>query len=461
MIVTPDEMAAIDRAAPVDVDTLIRRAGTAVALRARALLGGTYGRTVNVLAGKGNNGRDALVAADWLERHGVRVRRFHAADLPAALPPADLVVDGAYGTGFRGRWNPPQVGATPVLAVDVPSGVDALTGAVDGPVLRAQATVTFAALKPGMLFEPGRRFAGDVTVADIGLDVSRGRAWLVGPEDLRRWLRPRPATAHKWSSAVRIVAGSPGMTGAAALCSASAARAGAGMIVLSSPATVATPPAEVVVRRVPDEGWAGPVLDDLGRFRSLVVGPGLGRDSRTVAEARHLIARCPLPVVVDGDGLFAVGWGSAGPEALLAERSAPTVLTPHDGEFETLTGHKPGLDRIEAARRLSASTRSVVLLKGPTTVVADLDGRCAVVANGDARLATAGTGDVLSGLIGAFLAAGMRPAAAAAAGAWVHAEAARLAPATGMIASDLVAHIGAVLDSVTAPSEPPTRPRRR
>ena len=172
-IVTPDEMAAIDKAAPEPVEVLIERAGEAVARLAREMLGGTYGRTVNVIAGKGNNGNDGRTAAAALARRGVRVRRFDAADCPSTLPPADLVIDAAYGTGFRGEWRAPRVGAAPVLAVDVPSGVDGLTGAAGRGVLAADRTITFAALKPGLLLGAGRHLAGDVEVVDIGLDTRR------------------------------------------------------------------------------------------------------------------------------------------------------------------------------------------------------------------------------------------------------------------------------------------------
>jgi len=178
-IVTPEEMAAIDKAAPEPVEVLIERAGAAVARLAREMLGGTYGRTVNLIAGKGNNGNDGRTAARFLAERGVRVRTFDAADCPPELPPADLVIDAAYGTGFRGEWRAPRAGAAPVLAVDIPSGVDGRTGEAGRGVLVADRTVTFAALKQGLLLGAGRNLAGDVEVVDIGLDTSRARAHLV------------------------------------------------------------------------------------------------------------------------------------------------------------------------------------------------------------------------------------------------------------------------------------------
>jgi NAD(P)H-hydrate epimerase len=437
-IVTPEEMAAIDKAAAEPVDVLIERAGGAVARLAREMLGGTYGRTVNVIAGKGNNGNDGRTAAEALARRGVRIRLFDAADCPSQLPPADLVIDAAYGTGFRGEWRAPRVGAAPVLAVDVPSGVDGLTGEAGRGVLAADRTITFAALKPGLLLGAGRNLAGDVEVVDIGLDTRRARANLVEQEDVARWWRPRPPTAHKWSRAVRVVAGSPGMTGAAHLASAAAMRAGSGMVSLSTPGTEGTAPPEVVRKRLPAFDWSASVLDDLQRHHALVVGPGLGREAYTVAAARAVIERSTVPTVVDGDGLFALAWDADGALALMQRRTSPTVLTPHDGEFGLLAGHRPRPDRLLDARRLAADLRAVVLLKGPVTVVAAPGGDVLVVANGDARLATAGTGDVLSGIVGALLATGLDPFRAAAVGAWLHAEAGRSRPAAGLVAGDLV-----------------------
>ncbi len=447
-IVTPEEMAAIDAAAPEPVEVLVQRAGAAVARMARQMLGGTYGRVVNVVIGKGNNGADGRVAADDLEARGVKVRRFDAADCPARLPDADLVVDAAYGTGFHGAWRAPRVGSAPVLAVDIPSGVGGLTGEAGRGVLPADRTVTFAALKPGLLFGAGRVLAGDVEVVDIGLDTSRARAHLVESDDVARWWRPRPPTAHKWTRAVRVIAGGPGMTGAAHLASGAALRAGSGMVSLSSPGVDPSAPPEVVRRRLPAFDWSGAVLEDLHRFHALVVGPGLGREEYTVTAVRATVAAAPVPVVIDGDGLFALAWDPDGAGPLLQRRQHPTVVTPHDGEFGLLAGHRPGADRILAARRLAADLGSVVLLKGPATVVADPEGDVRVVAAGDERLATAGTGDVLAGVLGALLATGMPALDAAASAAWIHAEASRRRPAVGLVAGDLVDALPEVLDSL-------------
>jgi NAD(P)H-hydrate epimerase len=445
-VLTPEEMRAVDAASPEPVEVLIARAGAAVAAAAVRMLGGTYGRVVHVIAGPGNNGADGRAAAAILAGRGVAVRVHPVEACPPVLPPADLVIDAAFGTGFRGEWRAPDVAGSPVLAVDIPSGLDGLTGLAAGRVLRARRTVTFAAAKPGLLVGDGPSCAGVIEVADIGLDVGLARVHLVGAADVAAWVPPRPIDAHKWETGVRVVAGSPGMTGAAWLVSGAAQRAGAGIVHLSSPGVDAPAPVEVVGRRIAGFDWAEAVLADLHRFRSLVVGPGLGREDHTVPSVVRLVAEAVVPTVVDGDGLFALAWNEDGAPTMLRRRSVPTVLTPHDGEYAVLTGVSPGPDRIHAARRLAVDTGATVLLKGPTTVVSDPSGRVLVVTEGDQRLATAGSGDVLAGIIGGLLAVGMEPARAAAAGAWLHGAAARSGPARGLVASDLLGLLPAVWD---------------
>jgi len=287
-----------------------------------------------------------------------------------------------------------------------------------------------------------------VSVADIGLDVSSATTHLVGAAAVGGWLPSPSAAAHKWQSAVWIVAGSPGMSGAAALCSGGAQRAGAGYVRLSTPGGEATDvPPEVVRVDLPPAGWAGRVLDGLDRFSALVVGNGLGTGDATAAALREVVAGARdrgVPTVVDADGLSALGRHAAdvvGPT---------TVLTPHDGEFARLAGGPPGDDRIAAARALAAETGAVVLLKGRATVVADPDGPVLVSTTGDERLATAGTGDVLAGVIGALLAQGLAPARAAAAGAFIHGRAGALGWPRGLVAGDLPAALPAALAEVSA-----------
>lgn len=452
-IVTPAEMGAIDAAAPEPVEVLIGRAGGAVARAAVDLLGGTYGRRVVVVAGKGNNGNDGREAARRLAARGVRCRVIDAAEAPPVLPAADLVIDAAYGTGFAGTYHAPRPAhpGTPVLAVDIPSGVDGLTGEASGQPLAADVTVTFAAYKPGLVLADGAALAGEVRVADIGLDVSGASAHVVDDAAVRSWLPARAVDAHKWRAAVRLIAGSPGMTGAAHLTAAAALRAGAGYVRLSTPGADTDPgaPTECVVTPLPGDGWAGAVLEEgLDRFRSLAVGPGLGRDAGAVQQIRRVLTGAGLATIVDGDGLTALGPSAA--EVLDGRHpdAGPVVLTPHDGEFATLTGAAPAADRLASVRDAAARTGAVVLLKGPTTLVAHPSGAVLAVTSGDARLATAGTGDVLTGVVAAFLAAGLPGPEAAAAAAHLHGRAGALAWPRGLVASDLVALLPVALSEL-------------
>jgi NAD(P)H-hydrate epimerase len=437
-IVTPEEMAAIDRAAPEPVEVLIGRAGSAVMRHAIRMMGGTYGRRVVVVAGKGNNGNDGRDAASRLRARGVRVEVIDAASAEGTrLPAADLVIDAAYGTGFRGDYHAPDPGGAAVLAVDIPSGVNGRTGEAGDGAVRADETVSFAALKPGLVLLPGRERAGRVHLVDIGLDVSRANAHLVQASDLVQWLPVRPLESHKWRSSLWIVAGSPGMTGAAALASRGAQRTGAGYVRLSSPGASSSDPTavpiEVVRTELPRSAWDSPVLDGLGRFKALVVGPGLGTEPVTIAAVRRVVQE-------------STALGSD----VVRYAHPLSVLTPHDREYERLAGHAPEPDRITAARNLAAATTATVLLKGSTTVVADGEGRVLVSMTGDARLATAGTGDVLSGVIGSLLAQGVHPLRAAAAGAWLHGMASTLGPRRGLVAGDVAQHLPTVLDGLEA-----------
>jgi ADP-dependent NAD(P)H-hydrate dehydratase / NAD(P)H-hydrate epimerase len=454
-VLTPEELRAVDAEAPETTEVLVERAGGAVARAAVDMLGGTYGRRVVVLAGPGNNGADGRVAARRLAARGVAVRVVESERPPEGLPACDLVIDAAYGTGFRGSWWGPDPGATPVLAVDVPSGVDGLTGVVPENTrpLPARRTVTFAALKPGLLLGEGRDLAGEVTVADIGLDVRRATAWVVTDDEVGSWLPERPSDSHKWQHAVWLVAGSPGMAGAAALSCGGALRAGAGYVRLSTPGgnpDTAAVPTEAVITPLPGEGWAGEVLDGLGRFSAGVVGPGLGRSKEAVEQVRRMVSRARVPLVVDGDAISALGADAAdhvGPD---------TVLTPHDGEYARMAGRPPRPDRVAEARELAGRLGCTVLLKGPTSVAAGPDGRALIATAGDARLATAGTGDVLTGVIAAFLAQGVPPLEAAAAGAHVHGLAGTLGWRRGLVAGDLVELVPGALELLARPGRAAT-----
>ena len=457
-IVTPEEMAAIDAAAPEPVEELIERAGSALARTALNMMGGGYGRRVTVLAGKGNNGADGRAAAQRLRRRGVRVAVIDAADAPDSLPPAHLAIDAAYGTGLRRAYSPPLPApaldnpdqAAPILAADIPSGVNGLTGEIVGEPWTADQTVTFGALKPGLVLHPGAQHCGLITVATIGLDTTGARTHLVTADDVSHWLPVRPVVAHKWKTACWVIAGSPGMTGAAHLSATAALRGGSGYVRLSTPGLDwdSAAPTEAVGFALPDGDWADAIdADELARFKSVLVGPGLGRHPNTVKAVRDLAARVQLPLVVDGDGLSALG-----PDApnLLAHRTAPTVLTPHDGEYRILTGETPDPDRFAAARSLAAATGALVLLKGPTTVVAHPGGDALAVTSGDARLATAGTGDVLAGLICGLLSTDAEPMHATAAAAWLHGRAATACPLAGTAASDLLSVLPQVWEAAVA-----------
>ena len=373
-----------------------------------------------------------------------------AADAPSSLGTAgeriDLVVDAAYGTGFKGTYDAPSVPeGTNVLAVDIPSGVDGDTGAVSGAALRADTTVTFAALKPGLLQGDGPALTGRVELADIGLDASRAHIWLVEDEDVRRLVPPRARDSYKWQSAVVVIAGSPGMVGAASFSAMAAYRSGAGMVRLAVPGASEEelPATEAVAVEIDRHGWAGQVLEVAKRCKAVVIGPGLGRDPDTATDVRSVVASSPVPVVVDADGLFALGKAEEVAEVVGARRgeAGPVVLTPHSGEFANIFGRPPGEDHIEEAQDASVATGCVFLLKGPTTVVAsagtDDQRRVRVVMSGGPNLATAGTGDVLSGAIGAFIARGAEPFEAAALAAHVHGRAASLGPTEGLVAGDL------------------------
>jgi NAD(P)H-hydrate epimerase len=279
------------------------------------------------------------------------------------LPRCDLVVDGAYGTGFRGSYDAPVVppGAA-VLAIDIPSGVDADTGEAPGDAVHADGTVTFAALKPALLQGAGARLSGTVEVADIGIGFPTPQCLLVEDADVSRVPR-RPRQGNKWTTAVGVAAGSAGMEGAAILCSRGAMAAGAGMLRLGSPGNpTAAWPTEAVRMRLRTEGWAGAFLEATAKCKAVVIGPGLGTGEAVAAEIRAVIAAVPVPLVIDADALTALG-DAAAARTLLDKRGAPSVLTPHDGEYARIAGVVPGEDRLAAARRLADATGSIVLLR--------------------------------------------------------------------------------------------------
>ena len=467
---------------------LMQRAAAGLASVCVSLLrqfpGGVYGARVVILAGSGDNGGDALYAGERLARRGAAVTaivagaRLHAggaAALRAAggrfvdvVPPrgpddtrpdltarydagrdarhaighADLILDGLLGIGGRGGLREPfatlaqlaanSAGST--VAVDLPSGIDADTGVVEGPAVRADVTVTFGAFKPGLLVDPGSGQAGVVELVDIGLgpyldpvpEASAPQA-----DDIADLL-PRPgAESDKYRRGVLgLLAGSDKYSGAALLSTGGAVAGGAGMVRL-----VTAPPAAAAVRLVHPEvvltelpGVTFP--DDVGRVQAWVAGPGMGTDEAAADRLARVLAT-NLPVLIDADGLTLLARHRE-----LLPRAAPTLLTPHAGELGRLLGADPAdvaARRLEHARRAAAQFGACVLLKGSTTVVApphDLD-PVLINTTGTSWLATAGTGDVLAGLAGALLAQGLAAPQAALCAAYLHGLAARLAAVGG------------------------------
>jgi hydroxyethylthiazole kinase-like uncharacterized protein yjeF len=443
---TPDQVRAAEAPllAATPPGTLMQRAAAGLATVCGRLLEGVYGRRVALLVGTGNNGGDALFAGARLAARGARVTavlldpdRAHPAGLAAlrraggrALPAGtdgagtligrvDLVLDGMLGIGGAGGLRPEAAalatasaeGAGITVAVDVPSGIDAATGAVDGTAFPAMHTVTFGAVKPGLVVGEGRAHAGQVHLVDIGLGphLSPASAFQLTDADAAARLVLPSATDDKYSQGVvGVVAGSAAYPGAAVLCTGAALRTRPGLVRYAGTAGDGVRAAwpEVIVT----DGRPG----DAGRVQAWVVGPGMGTDGAARDVLAEVLAT-DLPVVVDADALTLL----AAQPGLVRERSAPTLLTPHDREFARF-GKQVGVDRVAAVRRLAVDLGCAVLLKGDATVVADADGTAYVNGTGTPWLATAGTGDVLSGIAGAVLASGLPVAEAAAVAAHLH-----------------------------------------
>jgi hydroxyethylthiazole kinase-like uncharacterized protein yjeF len=483
---------------------LMERAGAGVA---RAIERAWPDGPVTVVCGKGNNGGDGLVVARLLRDAGRDVRvvcvappdelsgdaranlerlrgpgpvrldgspwsQLRGTEAGSSQPDADsdvfagatVVVDALLGTGFQGEPRGAVAeaidaiggGGAPVVSVDVPSGVDACTGVVLGPAVRASLTVTFHAAKPGLWIHPGKAHAGEVQTLDIGIPRGAPEAssiGLIAPSVLDQLPR-RGADSTKFVSGhVLVTGGSRGLTGAPRMASEASMRAGAGYVTACIPASLqgifaAAGTPEIMTRGMPDEGGAltldglSEVLDASSRGGALALGPGLGRSPGSFELARALAGRAEVALVLDADGLNA----HAGRLGDLAARTAPTVLTPHAGELARLLELESAeIDRERLRHVRSAAERSgaVVVLKGVDTLIADPDGRVAVSPGGSPALATAGTGDVLTGVVSAMLAQGLDAFSAAAAGVWLHAQAGRVAArrvgaAEGVIASDVI-----------------------
>ncbi|WP_225811501.1 NAD(P)H-hydrate dehydratase [Streptomyces spinosus] len=445
---------------------LMQRAAAGLAAACAELLGRVYGSRVVLLVGSGDNGGDALYAGARLARRGAGVTavlltpdRAHGGGLaalrraggtvatadPAAADElvlrADLVVDGIVGIGGRGGLRPDAErlagvvarSRAAVVAVDLPSGVDADTGEVRGAALRADLTVTFGAYKPGLLVDPAREYAGVVRLVGIGLEPPPADAVLEALQhaDVARLLPQPTGESDKYRrGVVGIAAGSARYPGAAVLAVSGALRGGAGAVRYVGPA------GDAVIARFPETlvSDAGPAK--AGRVQAWVVGPGAGDDAATVAE----VLEADVPVLLDADGLRLADRDA------VRGRTAPTLMTPHAGEAAALLGvrrEEVETARLAAVRELAAAYRATVLLKGSTTLVAGFaGGPVRVNATGTPWLATAGSGDVLSGLAGSLLAAGLRAADAGSVAAYLHGLAGRFAAEgapTG--AHDVASHI--------------------
>jgi len=428
---------------------LMARAAQGLAVECAVLLDRVYGARVALLVGAGNNGGDALYAGADLARRGAAVRalllepsRVHAGGLaalqraggravaaePGELAGADLVVDGIVGIGGSGGLRPAAAGLVDALgdvltvAVDVPSGVAADTGAVDGAAVGADITVTFGALKPGLLVGAGAAHTGELRFVDIGLQphLPEATTHVLEAADVSAMLPVPGESDDKYTrGVVGVVAGSAAYPGAGVLTTGAAIHGGAGFVRYAgaAPDAIRARYPEVVVHADADPG-------DL-RVQSWAIGPGIGTDDGA-GELLAKVLATDVPVIVDADGITLL----ADRRDLLENRAAATVLTPHDREFARVADG-PSVDRLGSARAAAAALGATVLLKGDATIVAAPDGQAWINRTGTPWLGTAGSGDVLTGLIGSLLASGLAAPLAAASGAFVHGLAGQLAAADG------------------------------
>jgi hydroxyethylthiazole kinase-like uncharacterized protein yjeF len=478
---------AIDQRGIPSLD-LMERAGQGVSRAVEELV---PDGSVTVVCGKGNNGGDGLVVARLLREAGRELRvvcmappdelspdaRANLERLPGepplafeehgaleAIGQAEAIVDALLGTGFSGMPHGAiveaieAINAAPggVVSIDIPSGVDASTGVVAGVAIEAAKTVTFHAAKPGLWIHPGKAYTGELDTIAIGIPRGAPSACKIGLicNSVLGELPSRAAASTKFTSGhVVVVGGSRGLTGAPAMASLAAMRAGAGYVTACVPeslhAILDTQLMEVMTRGLPEEhGALTPealpiAMDALGRAGALALGPGLGRDSRSVRFARELAGATEIAMVLDADGLNA----HVGVLEELATRTASTVLTPHAGELGRLLetdSEQVQSERLSHARMAADRAEAIVVLKGDDTLVVEPAGRIAVSRGNSPALASAGTGDVLTGVIAALLAQGLEPFIAAAAGVQLHAQAGREAArgqgsSAGVIAGDVIA----------------------
>jgi NAD(P)H-hydrate epimerase len=507
-LLTANEMRELDRRAIEEIGipgvVLMENAGRAVVKEISGRYADLAPGPVLVLAGKGNNGGDGYVIARWLRQWGWQARTIVLAaaeqiggdaaiqlrallasggevvfapdesallDALSAQKNIRLIVDALLGTGLtapvQGLYaraiDGVNAAGLPVLAVDIPSGIEATTGAVLGRAVRAECTVTFGAAKVGLAIHPGAAHAGKVTVADIGIPpqllAETGEAHrLVDSDEVRHLLNPRPLSGHKGTFGhLLVIAGSVGKTGAAAMTAEGGLRIGAGLVSVACPAPVqevlAVKLTEAMTVPLPavDGAFAASAFDHLPGLwngkTALALGPGLGQTGGAFALALQVIRHCPLPLVIDADGLNAL----AEDMALLHGRPAATILTPHPGEMARLIGSSVAAvesDRLGCARAFARNHGVVLILKGARTLIAFPDGRMRINGSGNPGMASGGMGDVLTGIIGGLLAQGMAAEDAAVLGVYMHGRAAdRLLPAmgdAGMLATDLLRELPVV-----------------
>jgi len=469
---------------------LMENAGAEVAREVVKVIGDIADKKVYFFTGKGNNGGDGYVAARHLYNQGAKVKVFllgtkeevtgdarvnldvldrmniDIVELTSerdwdkariAISFADCIVDALLGTGFRGELSKPfaqaiemiNAAGKPVIAIDLPSGVNADTGQVPDIAVKATATVTLGLPKLGLLLYPGADCVGKLSVSDIGipgelLTDSKIQQNLVTLQLVRELLPRRPAVAHKGDCGrVAIVAGSQGFTGAAVLAAQGALHAGAGLVTLGIPASLqdimAAKLTEVMTRGLPESVGSAigmktvPYIEQLVAENDvLAIGPGLGRAEDTQAAIREVIKNCEKPLVIDADGLNALADNI---EVLVNSRSL-AIMTPHPGEMARLTKMSPAQinqDRVNVARQFAMQWGSIIVLKGARTVIAFPDGEIFINTTGNAGMASGGNGDVLTGIIAAFIGQGLSSHAAAIVGTYVHGLAADIAASTGQI----------------------------
>ena len=444
-LATADETRHAESLYEGSLDVLMERAGTAVAEHVAE----RYPGRVAVVCGSGNNGGDGRVCARVL---GERGREVTLIDGFGDLGEPDVIVDALLGIGLRDAPREDvarmievvNASGKPVVAIDVPSGVNASTGEVPGAAIRAQTTVTFGQIKVGLAVAPGRHHAGAVHLVDIGLGAVEHEHALLTAAVLDLVPRKTAASTKYRAGSVLVVGGSRGLTGAPILAAQGAFRADAGYVTLAVPEsalpTVEAHVLEAVKRPLPEDSagrllprTADAILEAAERAQAVVLGPGLGRSDGTRDLVLTLLEQLAVPVVLDADALW---------ELEPFPRSGATVLTPHAGELAHLLEAEPedvDAHRLEAVRRAAGRFASTVLLKGADTLVASPRSRVLVASYGTPALATAGTGDVLAGVVGSFLAKGLEPTLAAGAAAVAHGLASRLvSPQQGLVAADLL-----------------------